>query len=171
MELALHSGAEYYVFLLVHVKDDELPIFSDSKTMNDLQKWVPPVFRKLLCSSTISCWRCGIPKSQITGKSPGQKEEIMDHRLTLLGLFYNITSRCTSFPSCTQAFTTIGNSRWARIHHARATRGLGLASEMNRCFRVTVPRTESRPHSSPDLCRRALDTGRACADLQSWITG
>lgn len=34
MELALHFWSGYEVFLLVHVKDDEPPIISDSKTMN-----------------------------------------------------------------------------------------------------------------------------------------
>lgn len=47
MELALHPGAEYEVFLLVHVKDDELPIFSDPKTMSDLRNSIPPEFRSM----------------------------------------------------------------------------------------------------------------------------
>jgi hypothetical protein len=47
MELSLHSGAEYEVFLLVHVKDDELPIFSDSKTMNRLRNSIPAEFRSM----------------------------------------------------------------------------------------------------------------------------
>ncbi|KAJ5183661.1 hypothetical protein N7492_001277 [Penicillium capsulatum] len=47
MELALHSGAEYEVFLLIHVKDEELPIFSDAKTMQRLRKSIPPEFRNM----------------------------------------------------------------------------------------------------------------------------
>jgi hypothetical protein len=47
MELSLHSGAEYEVFLLIHVKDDELPIFSDAKTIEELRKSVPAEFRKM----------------------------------------------------------------------------------------------------------------------------
>ena len=29
MELSLHSGGEYQIYLLCHVKDSEMPIFSD----------------------------------------------------------------------------------------------------------------------------------------------
>lgn len=47
MELSLHSGAEYEVFLLVHVKDDELPIFSDNKTIEQLRKSIPAEFRTM----------------------------------------------------------------------------------------------------------------------------
>lgn len=47
MELALHSGAEYEVFLLIHVRDDEMPIYSDAKTMEKLRKSIPKEFRKL----------------------------------------------------------------------------------------------------------------------------
>ena len=47
MELALHSGAEYEIFLLVHVKDDELPIFSDKNTITRLRKSVPAEFRNM----------------------------------------------------------------------------------------------------------------------------
>ena len=47
MELSLHSGAEYEIFLLVHVKDDELPIFSDRKTMDDLRRSIPAEFRNM----------------------------------------------------------------------------------------------------------------------------
>lgn len=47
MELALHSGAEYEVFLLVHVKDDDLPIFSDAKTIDQLRMSIPKEFRSI----------------------------------------------------------------------------------------------------------------------------
>lgn len=47
MELALHSGGEYEVFLLVHVKDDDLPIFSDAKTMDPLRMSIPKEFRNI----------------------------------------------------------------------------------------------------------------------------
>lgn len=47
MELALHSGAEYEVFLLIHVKDDDLPIFSDAKTMDQLRISIPMEFRNM----------------------------------------------------------------------------------------------------------------------------
>lgn len=47
MELSLHSGGEYEVFLLVHVKDDDLPIFSDRRTMEDLRRSIPVEFRNL----------------------------------------------------------------------------------------------------------------------------
>ncbi|KAJ5679340.1 hypothetical protein N7462_007584 [Penicillium macrosclerotiorum] len=47
MGLSLHSGAEYEVFLLIHVKDDELPIFSDRKTVSELRTSIPPEFRNI----------------------------------------------------------------------------------------------------------------------------
>ncbi|CAI7664862.1 unnamed protein product [Penicillium manginii] len=47
MELSLHSGGEYEVFLLVHVNDDDLPIFSDTKTMNRLRNSIPAEFRSM----------------------------------------------------------------------------------------------------------------------------
>ncbi|KAJ6161211.1 hypothetical protein N7470_004607 [Penicillium chermesinum] len=47
MELSLHSGGEYEVFLLVHVKDDQLPIFSDRKTIEELRDSVPIEFRNI----------------------------------------------------------------------------------------------------------------------------
>ncbi|KAJ5730081.1 uncharacterized protein N7483_004589 [Penicillium malachiteum] len=47
MELSLHSGAEYEVFILVHVKDDDLPIFSDRKTMEELRRTIPEEFRNM----------------------------------------------------------------------------------------------------------------------------
>ena len=47
MELSLHSGGEYEVFLLVHVKDDELPIFSDPATVEALRNAIPEEFRNM----------------------------------------------------------------------------------------------------------------------------
>ncbi|KAL4895304.1 hypothetical protein BDV59DRAFT_211635 [Aspergillus ambiguus] len=48
MELSLHSGAEYEVFLLVDVKDDFLPIFSDASTVHQLKDvHIPPEFRNI----------------------------------------------------------------------------------------------------------------------------
>lgn len=47
MELALHSGAEYEVFLLVHVKDENLPIFSDGRTVDQLRTSIPAEFRNM----------------------------------------------------------------------------------------------------------------------------
>jgi hypothetical protein len=47
MELSLHSGGEYQIFLLIHVKDDEMPIFSDTKTMNRLKSSIPEEFRNM----------------------------------------------------------------------------------------------------------------------------
>jgi hypothetical protein len=64
MELSLHSGAEYEVFLLIHVKDDELPIFSDAKTMSDLRKSIPPEFRNialLFNNKLLEAWYPKIP--------------------------------------------------------------------------------------------------------------
>ncbi|KAJ6004542.1 hypothetical protein N7522_006187 [Penicillium canescens] len=47
MELSLHSGGEYQIFLLIHVKDDEMPIFSDTKTINRLKSSIPEEFRNM----------------------------------------------------------------------------------------------------------------------------
>jgi hypothetical protein len=47
MELSLHSGGEYQVYLLIHVKDDDLPIFSDIKTINLLRNSIPEEFRNM----------------------------------------------------------------------------------------------------------------------------
>jgi hypothetical protein len=47
MELALHSGGEYQVFLLVHVKDDDIPIFSDPRATTRLKNSIPAEFRNI----------------------------------------------------------------------------------------------------------------------------
>lgn len=47
MELALHSGGEYEVFLLIHVKDDDLPIYSDARTMDQIRNSVPQELRNI----------------------------------------------------------------------------------------------------------------------------
>jgi Protein of unknown function (DUF3405) len=48
MELSLHSGAEFEIFLMVHVKDDELPIFSDEETVQRLkEEFIPAEFRNI----------------------------------------------------------------------------------------------------------------------------
>ncbi|GES61279.1 hypothetical protein ATEIFO6365_0006073800 [Aspergillus terreus] len=48
MELSLHSGAEYEVFLLIDVKDDFLPIFSDASTVQYLKDlFIPTEFRNM----------------------------------------------------------------------------------------------------------------------------
>ncbi|OJJ49085.1 hypothetical protein ASPZODRAFT_164659 [Penicilliopsis zonata CBS 506.65] len=45
MELSLHSGAEYEVFLMVHVKDNLLPIFSDVESIHMMKRmFIPPEF-------------------------------------------------------------------------------------------------------------------------------
>jgi hypothetical protein len=49
MELSLNSGAEYEVFLMVHVKDHSLPIFSYSPTVEELKaKYIPAEFRDMV---------------------------------------------------------------------------------------------------------------------------
>lgn len=47
MELSLHSGGEYEVYLLIHVKDDEMPIFSNTETINWLRNHIPKEFRNM----------------------------------------------------------------------------------------------------------------------------
>ncbi|GIC93024.1 DUF3405 domain-containing protein [Aspergillus udagawae] len=49
MELSLGSGAEYEVFLMVHVKDLSLPIFSDSSTVEQIKAtFIPAEFRDIV---------------------------------------------------------------------------------------------------------------------------
>ncbi|KAJ5086557.1 hypothetical protein NUU61_007864 [Penicillium alfredii] len=65
MELALHSGAEYEVFLLVHVKDDELPIFSDQETLLKLKEAIPSEFRSMALffnNKLLEAWYPKIPE-------------------------------------------------------------------------------------------------------------
>lgn len=47
MELSLHSGGEYQVYILIHVKDEEMPIFSDSETITRLRNAIPKEFRNM----------------------------------------------------------------------------------------------------------------------------
>jgi hypothetical protein len=47
MELSLHSGGEHQIYVLVHVKDNEIPIFSDSKTIKRLRESIPEEFRNM----------------------------------------------------------------------------------------------------------------------------
>ncbi|KAJ5779394.1 hypothetical protein N7457_007114 [Penicillium paradoxum] len=47
MELSLHSGGEYQIFILIHVKDDMMPIFSDIKTIDRLKNSIPKEFRNM----------------------------------------------------------------------------------------------------------------------------
>lgn len=47
MELSLHSGGEYQIYLLCHVKENEMPIFSDIKTINRLRNSIPKEFRNM----------------------------------------------------------------------------------------------------------------------------
>lgn len=45
MELALHSGAQYEVFLMVHVKDPAMAIFSDNEAIQRIkEQYIPPEF-------------------------------------------------------------------------------------------------------------------------------
>jgi hypothetical protein len=49
MELSLGSGAEYEVFLMVHVKDPSLPIYSDSSTVEKIKAtFIPAEFRDIV---------------------------------------------------------------------------------------------------------------------------
>ncbi|CAI7645299.1 unnamed protein product [Penicillium glandicola] len=47
MELSLHSGGEYQIYLLCHVKENEMPIFSDINTINRLRNSIPQEFRNM----------------------------------------------------------------------------------------------------------------------------
>lgn len=47
MELSLHSGAEYEVFLLVHVLDDSIPISSDADIQHLKDSNIPPEFHDI----------------------------------------------------------------------------------------------------------------------------
>ncbi|KAJ5478145.1 hypothetical protein N7530_003654 [Penicillium desertorum] len=47
MELSLHTGGEYQIYLLCHVKENEMPIFSDIKTINRLRNSIPKEFRNM----------------------------------------------------------------------------------------------------------------------------
>ncbi|KAL4732869.1 hypothetical protein BDV11DRAFT_201185 [Aspergillus similis] len=47
MELSLHSGGEYDVFLLTHIKDDEIPLYTadgDSNAQHLKEKFIPREF-------------------------------------------------------------------------------------------------------------------------------
>ncbi|KXG50850.1 uncharacterized protein PGRI_064220 [Penicillium griseofulvum] len=47
MELSLHSGGEYQIYILCHVKENEMPIFSDINTINQLRNSIPKEFRNM----------------------------------------------------------------------------------------------------------------------------
>ncbi|KAJ5374981.1 hypothetical protein N7517_006987 [Penicillium concentricum] len=47
MELSLHSGGEYQIYILCHVKENEMPIFSDINTINRLRNSIPKEFRNM----------------------------------------------------------------------------------------------------------------------------
>lgn len=50
MELSLHTGAEFEVFILVHVKDDNYPVHTNDESARQRVKemFVPPEFRDLV---------------------------------------------------------------------------------------------------------------------------
>lgn len=60
VELSLRSGAEYEMFLLVHVKDETIPIFSDWESYdNVIRSNVPPEFwdmTELFNLGLLSAW-------------------------------------------------------------------------------------------------------------------
>lgn len=102
MELSLHSGGEYQIYLLVHVKDDEMPIFSDAKTISRLKDSIPEEFRNMTLFFNNKLLEAWYPK-------------IEEHRyfslfillnygkaiLTLpTVLSYNTTNHCRFSPSC-----------------------------------------------------------------------
>ncbi|KAJ5196597.1 Protein of unknown function DUF3405 [Penicillium cf. viridicatum] len=61
MELSLHSGGEYEVFLLVHVKDESVPIYTDdADVMKEIKaQFIPREFRDmavLFNEKTLESW-------------------------------------------------------------------------------------------------------------------
>lgn len=62
MELALHSGAEYEIFLLTHVKDNDIPLYGpeSQSTIHQLrEKYIPPEFQNMAVvfnEKTLQTW-------------------------------------------------------------------------------------------------------------------
>lgn len=61
MELSLHSGGEYEVFLLVHVKNESIPIYTDdAEVMRQIKaQFIPSEFRDmavLFNEKTLESW-------------------------------------------------------------------------------------------------------------------
>ena len=71
-ELSLHSGGEYEVFILVHVKDDT-PIYADSESVKHLKEaFIPPEFRDMVVffnDQTLFEWYPNVPEHEYVSSS------------------------------------------------------------------------------------------------------
>lgn len=75
MELSLHSGAEYEVFILCHVKDARIPInIEDAEAMRSLKsRFIPREFQEmavLFNDQTLESWYPGVDEHRYSTTSP-----------------------------------------------------------------------------------------------------
>lgn len=75
MELSLHTGAEYEVFILVHVKDDKYPVHTNDESVarQVMETFVPREFRDMVVLFNDKILEAWYPKIQEHRYAPTKK--------------------------------------------------------------------------------------------------
>lgn len=115
MELSLHSGAEYEVFILVHVKDDT-PIHTDEESVRRLKdKYIPSEFHDmaiLFNDKMLETWYPNVMQHKYDSSPQAQVFQMRTISHPFIGPFSSISSQCKYSRRPIPTSTIIGNLRW-----------------------------------------------------------
>jgi hypothetical protein len=120
VELALHSGAEYQVFLLCHVRDGELSLDSEEDIDAIKDKYIPREFWNMVVFFNDKMLKAWYPK--IEEHKYARCRRFIFARLGELlltahspsGRSSNISNQCKSSRRSTPTSITSGSSKWTR---------------------------------------------------------
>lgn len=147
MELSLHSGGEYEIYLLIHVKDGEVPIYSNADTINRLRNHIPKEFRNMALffnKKLLEAWYPKIKEHRYISPftlSHCHNALLTDTRLAVLSC--NITNLCKYSHSSIPTSTTIGSLNWIVVSQDIATTFWTVRSHSRDNNRVNISGSET----------------------------
>lgn len=116
-ELSLHSGGEYQVFVLVHVKDESIPIYTDDdEVMKEIKaRFIPHEFRDMVVlfnENTLKSWYPRVEEHRYNAFSIPQLLNVARSPSNPAAQIFSIGNRFKYFLRCSRTLSITGNWKW-----------------------------------------------------------
>lgn len=127
MELSLHSGAEYEVFILCHVKDASIPLNTDdAEAMRNLKsRFIPREFQEmavLFNDKTLESWYLDINDHRYSTTSPTVVNSLAPNKF--IARYSNTGNQSKFSLNHSKTLIITGNSKWILNSPAMSTTSL-----------------------------------------------
>lgn len=116
-ELSLHSGGEYQVFLLIHIKDESIPIYTDDdEVMKEIKaRFIPHEFQDmavLFNEKTLESWYPRVEDHRYSAFSIPRLLNFARSPNNPAAQIFSIGNQFKYFLRCSRTLSITGNWKW-----------------------------------------------------------